>query len=361
MARRAPEPPPAEIEEIEDDPGDLDEQVDPFLTALESLAGVDNAHIAVYRRERGNQQWEGNLSLEEFSLETVRSTWGGGKYDFRLIRGNKYVKGRTVIIAGPPKPSTTVESPEDRDERRDAEVSHKRARLSDTSAMEAIMELRDDLRGFLRDVRNPPPEAANANPMLMAMELAKTMAAMMTPYLEMIQGGGGGGRGGGGSDLDPMELIRMGMELKGGGGEDGYGRVMKELGFPLFKMLQAQGMAEGLNPGQEGGAVAEPEPGNALDALRGWVPTLVNWAVSGRDPRLRADFIADELPSRYSDMLERFVSTPDALTAFFTRYPETMAHRPWFEELFQGLFYAYGGDEGEDGNETSGGIEVVPD
>lgn len=351
----------AELPDENTDAPEVEERIDPFLTALESLLGSENAHVAVYRRDKGNPAWMGNLTLEEFTLDAVRDSWGGGKYDFRLIRGNKYVKGRTVVIAGPPKNYDNVEGPGAREDRRDAEVSHKRAALQDVDAVEAVLSLRDDLRSFLREVRNPPPEANNANPMIMAMELAKTMAAVMTPYLEMLQNRSSGG---GDEGERTLELIRMGMELRGGN-DDGYGRVMKELGFPLFKMLQAQGAAENFQPNpQEANAVAPTEPGNALDALRQWVPTLVNWAVSGRDPRLRADFIADELPSRYSDMLARFVGTPDALTVFFTRFPETMPHRPWFEELFQGLHYAYGldddGDGGENANER-GGVEVVSD
>jgi len=346
------------------DMGEVEGESDPFQDALDALAGEEGAYVGVYRRDKSQSpEWCGNLAIEEFALERVRREWGGGRFDFRLVRAGKYVKGKTVRIAGPHVDLSTLadpETPRGREERRGAEVSHRRAEVADMSTMEAIGALRNDLREFLQSVRNPPREAEHANPAAMAVELAKNMQAIMQPYLDLMRDGAGGRRSS--SDMDPMEWIQLGMELKGNaGGGDPYANVLRELGNPLMKLLAAGGaggVPEPSGPGVQEAPHVEQEPGNALEALRPWIPHLINWAVSGRDPQLRADFIADELPSRFSDMLDRFVGTSDALTVFFTRFPDAMPHRVWFEQLFRGLRVAYGHDEDEP---QPGGIEVVPD
>lgn len=336
-----------------------DAEEDPFQSALAALAGTTEARVDVYRTNRrsGAQEYMGRLGVEEFDLERVRDRWGGGKFQFRAVKGSKYVKAVTVSVAGPYKDMLDEESPEERDERRGAEVDAKRKELEGAGMADAVASLRADLREFLREVRNPPPAAQQADPARMTTELLTTVQTMMQPYLEMMRErmADRGDR----RDVDPMEYLRLGLDIaeSRGGGDSGYESVVRSLGLPLLAQLQAQGAAERgapaaftPNPPAGAGEEAAMQPTDALAALAPWVPTLLGWANADSDPEIRADFVVDELPDKWLAMLGRFCAQPDALTAFLNRYPRTMEHRVWFERFFAGLRLNFG--LGEDGRPT---------
>ena len=304
------------------------------------MAGVDEARIEVYRRGPQGPEFCGRIMPDEFSLDLVRSHYGGGRFDLRLVRRNRYVKGKSVSIAGPVLDLATRMEPEDkrgREERREAEEDARRERLQGLSVADSIAELRRDFRDMLGAIRNPPPAAYQADPVTMFVELSKNMQSMMRPYVDALQTRR--------EERDPgdvVELIRLGMDLaegRGGKDRDPYAQVLKEVGLPLLRMLAPGVQAP---PTTETSPTMPPEPTTALEALRPWLPTLIHWAARGTDPRLRADVILEELPERFSDMLATFLSGPEAETTFFNAFPDTMPHRVWFEGLIFGLRVAYG-------------------
>jgi len=292
----------------------------------------------VYRRGPGGKEFCGPVQPDEFTLELIRQRYGGGAFDFRIVKGRKYVKGKSARIAGPLVNLATripTEDTRERDTRREAEEEERRERLAGLSVADQLLELRRDMRDMLGALRNPPQAAQNANPVMMALELSKNMQSMMRPYVDALQAKK--------EERDPadmVELIRLGMELAEGrqGARDPYAGVIKEFGIPLLKMLSPGATA----PTPPEAAPIMPEPTTPLEALRPWLPTLIHWATRGADPRLRADFIVDEIPDGFSDMLAQFVSGPEALTQFLNAFPEAMPFRVWFEGLFYGLRVAYG-------------------
>jgi len=337
-------------EESQEEP---QENTDPFLGALEALAESPQARIDVYRHDRvtNAQQYMGKMGVAEFDLDAVRKRWGGGKFQFRAIKGgNTYVKAKTVEIAGPYKDFSRVadeEDEEDRAGRRESEASAKRDALANAPVLEAVQSLSADIRLLLQGMRNPPREAEHANPATMTRELMQTVQTMIQPYMEMMRDRVDSSRDR--DERDPLELIRLGMEMareNSGGDSDPYGSVLRNLGLPLLQQLQAAGTLEragmmgagGMNPNPPASAAPTMnEPTDALGALAPWIPTLQAWARARTNPEIRADFVVDELPSRWLDMLEEWVGQGDALTAFFTRYPDTMQYRVWYERFLTGL------------------------
>lgn len=342
-----------------------DSQADAFMDALASVSDEEEARIDVYRNHPQTKKAEymGRLDLTQYSLDFIRQEWGGGSFQLRLVVGTRYMKQKTVSIAGPFKDFSRVadvETPDERTERRYAETDAARERLAEISTLQAVAELRSEFRDLLRELRNPPPQAQAAPVGNMTRDLLETMQAMMTPYMELFKERMDALRGK--DEPDPMamvEAMRAGIELGQGSAGDSYRSVITEFGVPLLKMLQSGGLpGPMMNPQQQAvDAEAPPmrEPSNALEALAPWMPTLIDWAVSGKDPRLRADLIVDELPPRYVDMLETFIAQPNSLTLFLTRFPQAGDHRVWFEQLFRGLSYAFGlsDEEEEDGNGPS--------
>lgn len=336
------------------------ENADPFLGALEALAESPQARIDVYRHDRvtNAQAYMGKMGVAEFDLDAVRKRWGGGKFQFRAIKGgNTYVKAKTVEIAGPYRDFSRVadeEEEEERTSRREAEANAKREALANAPVLQAVESLSADIRMLLQGMRNPPREAENANPAAMTRELMQTVQTMIQPYMEMMRDRVDSTRDR--DDRDPLEYFRMGMEMardSGGGDSDPYGSVLRNLGLPLLQQLQTAGALERLGAGNPGMMNPNPptettmaEPTDALGALAPWIPTLQAWAKARTNPEIRADFVVDELPSRWLDMLEEFVGEGDALTKFFTRYPATMEYRVWYERFIGGLRENFGTDEG---------------
>jgi len=338
--RKRQDPPEGERDDIEE-PREEDAPGDDFLSVLDGVAGDDSARVDIYRRGPQGREFCGKVLPDDFTLDRVKELFGGGRFELRLMVGRRYVKGETVTILGPVVDLARRLAPEtrtDREDRRDAEEDARRDRLSGLSTADAIAELRRDMRDFLRDVRNPPPAAYGADPVSKAMELAKNMQALFRPYMDALQKREGA--------PDVVEYIRLGMDLaeaREPRERDPLASMVKDAAMPLIKALTAGNV----NPQhlEQPAPMPPQEPRTVEDLLTPWLPTLLTWARRGADPRLRAYFIADELPEHFASMLDTFTSDPQGLTRFLTRFPEAMETRVWFEELFHALRIVFGHEE----------------
>jgi len=307
---------------------------DEFEAALAEFDELES-HIGVWRlASNGEQEYLGRLPVTGFSLEEVSSRWGGGKYQLRVRERNVWRKATRVRIAGRPK------EPEDA------------PAVSEEPKGSGIEDAIRDIRSLLMEMRNPPPQAETANPIMMATELIKSTQSMMEPYLRRLSEREP-------SDADKMvEMVRLGVDLaEGRRKEEGYGEVIREVGVPLVKMLGDRVAKTPSDPGNQ--APQSRQPSNFSEAVGAWLPTIVEWARAGKDPELRADFVMDELPDVWAEPLAEWAASGVATTTILSQVPELGAHRDWVTLFFARLSeFADRGDNG--GGEEDGATASSP-
>lgn len=344
-----------------------DPQEDGGLDALlDSLGAAGGFYVKVYRLTGSKVEYCGRLEAADLENpeEQVRDLYGGGRFQLRFFRvgqlkpGEKrYLHSLTMDITGPTfdlSRGAAPESTREREDRRAEEIEEREARIQELRFEERMMEFRREVRETLAELRSPPAAAAMANPASMTLEIVKTVQAMVEPYLARMPASPT-------RDVDPIELVKLGVKLarsareEGGGRAGSYDTVVERLGLPLLELLQRQAGAG--HPGHALATTSNPPdepmpPRNALELMGPWVPYLQEWAAQGRNAGLRAAFILDSLTPGTVELLAQYLEGPTALDDFLTRYPDTQPYRRWYEGLFRGLVAELFEEEDADGEDV---------
>lgn len=327
----------------------------PIESVEDWFAGIGDTGktISVFRR-RTDGTWEfcGNLPVQGFTPSVVKDYYGGGDFDLRAYgpstksNSSGYLGRVGLAIAGPPK----SEDPDGTKgelarERKAREAAEDRAREAEKARGEdRIAAALGEIRDFMREVRNPPPQAATADPFKMAVELVTHLSDRMEPHVQQLPQA---------PVTDPMaittailETFRMGMEMgaMGSGEGGGYMDVINRLGMPLMRILDrmsgGNGAVEMVTAGDGAQGAPQPEaPQTLKDVLAQWTPTITTWAASGANPELRADLVVDELPDTWLDELEGLLRTEGAgaITRVLGWFPDLMPHRVWVQRFLDRL------------------------
>ena len=300
-----------------------------------------------------------SFDFAEIDLDGVRQTFGGGSFQFRAYEqtesGVQYRGSRTVDIAGPYKDLSAdleVESAQARADRLELERQELERRLATQSLEQRFESFTQDIRHLVGELRNPPPQAHQANPTELALNIIRELG-VLRPHVETPPA----------QTPQVLEILRLGFEMgkEGraiGAGEsepDGYMRVVDRFAPAIFKLLGTPDPGQ-LEAGPDQPSPMESQPPMDLrSALKRFVPALVSWAEAGKDPDVRASLIIDELPTIWVQELDKFLITQggSAVTTVLGWYPELQPHRTWTAALIEALR-----PDPDDGEATEVEVEV---
>lgn len=325
-----------------------EEELPPGVENVLQELGADVARVVLYRRLKGERQaYVGTVDADEFSLDFVARTWGGGRYVARFSGASggfiKGLPGYTFYIDESIKPEP------------------KKPRTEEASGDGlGVAEL---IKLLL--AREPP--APQKDPMEIAAALSQSAAAQaqamtsamigaMTPLLAKITELSGQ-QSKGGSLQEFMSLVDFAAERFGGAERDSYLPVIEKVGVPLVKFLTERGK----------GSTAEPETAPAttvqevkmppkepawVTAFRPYVPKLIMYAQQGDDPGMWAQVLDREFPA-VARWLDDAVMHPQFTDELFRRFPELVPHSAWVREFLAEFGPEEPVAEGEGGTDDS--------
>lgn len=300
------------------------------------------------------------VAAREFSVETIKREYGGGRYKaVTLDRNKKYVRGGTHIFnidkmfkAQPAAP--TSEAP---------------AAARPSSEVAALAAKVDQLAALMQ-AQNSTKETLD-----MALKIAAVMQGRGAPSMspdtifntatKLIDfsrglGGMGGGEGGGGG---------------GDGDDDVYAVAVKELVKPVASLIQSEverrSRLRVLNPAKPPAADAGAEAPNMAGMpawvvqLRPFIPQLLTLARENADPDLYADVVYDlmerKLPTAQLQAVEEAATNEAFVDTIMSALPAPCRqYGEWFRKLATSLKASMTappspGDDEEGDDEAAGG------
>lgn len=322
------------------------------MQVLEEL-GENVSKIVLSRRTQGDKQaYLTTFDADEFSLDLVARTYGGGRYIARFkAAGGAYVQGITFVIdesiKADPKPVPAALAGAGGGGDRDL-LLKLIEKMGDTSARKDPMEIAAAIAAT---------SSANSQATMTAMMAA--MAPLLAKITELASGGGGG-KSTPISDL--MQAIQLGADL-GGDGSDSYLPIIKEVGVPLVQAIEKTLAARtGAAPAAllPKPSSSEGPPMTAAAGLPAWtqavapfIPKLVEYATQGVEPITIAGIIDASYP-RLARWLENAVENPAFEGQLLAYFPALAPHAAWVH----GLCGEFLPDEPEPGD---GDAEAVSD
>lgn len=306
-----PPGPASEMPEFGDIP--LDQLPDDVQGVFDQL-GDDVTKVLLYRRTKGEKQaYVGTIDADDFDLDYIATTYGGGRYLARLVGQQGIIKGITFYIDEAIRPK-----------RRDDEGG------GVSGGLERLVERLIEAQRPQKD----PMEIAAALAAASASQM-QSMLTMIAPLLAQQRSGGDGMSAG-----DILKAVELGIDL--GGKDEGYLPVIREVGVPMVRALEQLTSRRGaaLPPAQpEGGAVAPtPQPPAAgvpqwVTMLKPHVAKVLDFAQRGADPGTVAAALDLQFPRLARWLEDAMASDPtfeEKLVGFF---PEIAPHRSWLTQL----------------------------
>lgn len=339
-----------------------DSAVETAMAALDELRTVGGDDVftwTVYKvsskpGEKGG--YCARYSSGELSLDTIRETFGGGRYRIRgTDQFNKWVTGasRTVEVIELPKPPAGPAPPAFGDI---AEI------------LKAIKPSGDGNADMLKLVIAMMDSNAK---MFSAMMERKSEGSSLNDTLALIKAT----REDKGSATDAVKLLMQGLELgqKLGGGETG----LMDIAVKGLDMIQPLIAAQANAPAapKPAPAIAAPATPNApptpvpsaptpevnpmlekLNWLRHQTRALVYQAARNSDPALYAALLLDNLPGFITEeeLYER-ISAEDALVQLASLVPQVAQHEAWFTRFRAAVLEQFTDEDEESG--APGGMD----
>ena len=279
---------------------DDEEPEDDLSRVLGELGESSNAVVKVERlREGKSPEFVDDFTAEGFSLKMLQKTYGGGEYKLTARAQGRFVFRRVVSIAQPlnlPEPQAAT--------RMDA--------LAD-----AIKQGFDQQNKFLMQMMLLPRGEGGATSRASVLEELRTMKEIF------------GTAPASGATPDKMiELVKLGVELAGEGGEQNLlGVLTKALdtfGEPLKEAIRQQHAAPGA-----GAKPLVPGANRPEHPMKKHVATLIEQARFNSDPALWAEVILERVPE---PQVRAFLEgDPIMKLAEFDR--RVLDNVKWFESL----------------------------
>lgn len=304
-----PEPPPV-FEEVPDD------ELPPDLGTVLAELGEDVTRVVLYRRA-GNQpqKYVGSLDASECTLDEIARRFGGGKYLARFASTRGFLGARTFYIDESIKPAASGSPVE----------------VGTYTPLQMMERMVDKLADRLDRIQAAPQKDP--------VELAVSLIGALAPVFAKTAGGGGS---------DPLEAIRLGVELAEGRApsDGGYLPVIREIGVPLVRALDRM---SGVRPNPAPAALPKPTtpappvatPGEGKSvAVPQWIatihpflPTILRYAEMKADPELVAAAVELQSPT-LAQWIDQQVSDGVALVPELLHHVPTLTpHRDWLEAV----------------------------
>jgi hypothetical protein len=358
LAGRIPQPTPSESAPLTEETPQPDESLpEDVLEAIAELGGACS-EISISRRDaRRKYAYLDRVPADEFSLDWLKDTYGGGEYLARFIDSAKQFRGsKTFTIDGPSKQPPVAGADDRRSELR--EVLQSVRELVDSQREAQAKETTTLLSEMVKEARADAEEARRENRELL-MKLIEVRGKgrgdesrtlklydRMFEVLDRVAE----------SKTEIMEenahLRAQLAEAPGGLIDPVTGRVMEKL-LDAIRPLRAVAPAPGVQSGAraepgtaEAESSAEPAPGRPTwtALFQHYIADMVKLAQDDRDPALYADLLVDQLPREAVSVLYTAISDhggPDGFLEVLSRtWPAVAQHREWFSEYLRALHEA---------------------
>jgi len=329
-AKQPPEPPPA------------------FHELMDRLGG-QATYVRLYRMVAGRRSYLQKYGTE-FEEADVQEKYGGGEYTAQVcdVRG-AIVGSMLFAIEGPPRqpPPDPVAA----------------GRLVGYSAPqgEPARDLVDGFRrmeDLLRDLRNPPAVAQQANPIEMAAALMDAVSKAAAPFIEVWKVTREAGRERDDDKPGAVELmqayqsgLKTGVHLgtrTGGGGSGGgsssiLDRLLDTVGPAIRGEVGRPELGRGAPP--EDLPASSPVPADAptwATALAPHVKRLNTMAAGGHDPELYADLAFDLAPPAALEAIAAELGKGEEFyVMFFRAFPSCEPHKRWWVQFLGRLWLTF--------------------
>lgn len=364
--RRRPAEQPEEETELEPRPIVLEPagggDAEPEEDVLGELDDESRFVVSIFRRaesgpKTGKPEYVARMSPAEFSLDTVRERFGGGTFEFRVLRKDdrtgreRYHRTRTVHIAGAPRPIVVEGGPP-----AGAPVA-----VVGPNGADELRLIREELANAMRANRQLRRrlEAITERPATSPLEWVTALAPILAPFLKPSRSG----------TEEFVRMLELGVKLGGraADGESPLGPVVdKALG--VVQQIMANGHGQNGAALVPAGGQAAPVPAIApngatspavhkvaplwLQRAHPYFPVLHAWARAGDDPAARVGFLLGVLDATTRDELGGACEAPDfvpntlaALPAVF-REPAVVT---WVTRFLQLVQEELAPEEAEDG------------
>lgn len=282
-----------------------------------------------HRNPSGKWIYVAQVSPEDFSLEQVRQTYGGGRYQGRFWdESNEYIGKEDFEID---KRAVAPVEPGARDDQQG------------TPAFAMAMAMRD----MVEEIRSMKSEPAQAtDPMALALQIAtlvsNSSAAMMTAFASVqpkpaAQSG----------FKDMLEVLNQGIDLGSKMEGDGFGTAIAQLVKPLADLAERQKKPAGTEtPALAGGEPTSPTTEDVdkdrpvwYTVMKPWFGQLLGLAKKDANPEVWALSLLDLLSESDVAFLRDALLDPskDFAGELYRHVPQAIPLRPWFDELIEAL------------------------
>jgi hypothetical protein len=317
------EAPETMVNEFEDD---LPQDFALLGTLAELGESESEAKVMVYRnaKDRGSRDsYIFTCTPAEFSIDTLRNTYGGGEFRIRVIQQGRILKNQVVAVE--PKPIETAPDPQAGmnqmmtvmmagfKQMTEAIAASKPVAAPAGMGVAETISLISALKPMMTN--NSAPAAPVADPL-----------DMITKILALQRELGGLSGGGEGKGDDAMTAIIL-------KGMDTFGKPMAEMMAQTQAQKASQAMpAHDVAPLAIAAPVIEPLPEESdmslkISLIKG---AILPMAASNADPFPYANMVLDYFGD---DEVERYINAPDWREQLEKLIPEAAQYRPWFEKL----------------------------
>lgn len=346
---------PIVVADRDDTQMDLD-RIQQLIRELDLTGGV----ARIFRQKPGAAEYayEGEVPVDNFSLETIRTVYGGGRYQIKLTAKNgKYVRQlkfsidpRYVGEMDKPTPTAMTAPTGDnsmfmillkmQQEQADRMAQQQQQTMQLMMGMmvegqKATAQMMGAIMG--RPERNVTPNQEPASQILgavMPLVLANMQGAKTTGVTDMLEG------------LKLMKELATGQTEKEEKEEDVMEKLLR-VGGPILQMFMAsrQPQQPQVNPVQRVAPVAalptqDPEVQAAeqkmkqlLSQLRRVTPMLVKAAKKNSSIESYLEILEDHLDDESYAMLQMFLQREDWVTTLFNDDPGVIANIGWFNNF----------------------------
>jgi len=346
---------------IQADRDETTEDIDKIQQLVREL-GLTGGAARIFRQPPGGSDYnyEGEVPVDNFSLETIKETHGGGRYVVKLVAsGGKFVKQikftidpRYIGSLHQPKPTVSTTASDSYMARLDAQIERSERNARDhMTLMMGVMQANQQsmLQLVSAIVANKAP--VNVTPA----EPASRLLEVMTPLLlqQMTQP-----RTENGNDLSKLtDLVKLARELGGNPAPedkeaDMMDKLMKvlQVGAPLVGAFMSRGgqpthpsQPVQVNPAtrpiptseESQMSAAQAKMRGLLNTLKAVRPILIRAARKNSDIVSYLDILNDSLDDEGNQMLTMALQQENWLQILFDNDPDVTAHIGWFENFRQ--------------------------
>ena len=312
---------------------------------LRELCGPDSHHtVQIFRwsDSRNRYAYVRRQAAPEFTLDWIQQTYGGGKYNFRVMDGaGRHFKSVVYCIEDLPK---------------DPAAGGNGVGKGDADPVrELLAAVVKQNEQILQLLAAGASSQQTKDPIETALRIVEVMRPMHNPPATSAV-------------KDMLDVFREGIELGAlSSGGDSVLPIVERLGKPLIDLLTRQQEIDasikalpakvkldagaparisdgGVSPAQPSASVSPGAP-SLLDQVRVSIGQLIPLAQAGREPSVYSVVFLDQLPEELYQELLGLSQREDFTTFILSQFPETKPHEAWFFEFLSALKEQLGGQD----------------